>query len=73
MPPRIYLMGALVRLAQENMKVLVESGVIYLSVGYAVLLDSNAQEKVNEQVFILWLAVVIFHIRSHCWKTRYSF
>ena len=30
-----YLMGALVRLAQENMKVLVESNVTYLSVGYA--------------------------------------
>ena len=42
-----YLMGALVRLAQENMKVLVEDGVTYLSVGYAVLLDTSAQEKVR--------------------------
>ena len=42
-----YLMGALVKLAQENMKVLVESSVTYLSVGYAVVLDNRAQEKVK--------------------------
>ena len=39
-----YLMGALVRLAQENMKVLVESSVTYLSVGYAVVVGNNAQK-----------------------------
>ena len=39
-------MGALVRLAQENMKGLVESSVTYLSVGYSVLLDNSIQEKV---------------------------
>ena len=39
-----YLMGALLRLAQENKEMLVESGVSYLSVGYAVLLDNSAQK-----------------------------
>ena len=39
-----YMMGALVRLAQENMKVLVESRVTYLSMGHVVLLDSRAQK-----------------------------
>ena len=39
-----YLMGALVRLAQENMKVLVKSKVTYLSVGHAVLLDKSIEE-----------------------------
>ena len=47
-----YLMGALVRLAQENMKVLVESRVIYLSMGHAVLLDISAQ-KVKTMTFTL--------------------
>ena len=42
-----YLMGALVRLAQENMKVLMESSVTYLSVGHAILLDNSAKEKVS--------------------------
>ena len=42
-----YLMGALVRLAQENMEVLVDSSVTYLSVGYAVLLDNSTHEKVQ--------------------------
>ena len=47
-----YLMGALVRLAQENIKVLVESRVTYLSVGHAVLLDISAQ-KVKTITFTL--------------------
>ena len=42
-----YLMGVLVKLAQENMEVLVENSVTYLSVGYTVVLDKCAQEKVN--------------------------
>ena len=42
-----YLMGSLVRLAQENMEGLVESSVTYLSVGYAVLLDNSTHEKVQ--------------------------
>ena len=45
-----YLMGALVKLAQENMKVLVESSVTYLSVGYAVLLDNSALKKGNTHI-----------------------
>ena len=40
-------MGALVKLAQESKQMLVESGVTYLSVGCAVLLDNSAQEKVK--------------------------
>ena len=39
-----YLIGALVRLAQESKEMLAESGVSYLSVGYAVLLDNSAQK-----------------------------
>ena len=42
-----YLMGALVRLAQENMKVLVEDGVTYLSVGHTVVLDTSVQKQVG--------------------------
>ena len=45
-----YLMGALVRLARESKEILLESGVIYLNVGYSVLLDNNAQEKVERSI-----------------------
>ena len=55
-----YLMGALVRLAQENMKVLVESSVTYLSVGHAVLLDNSVEEKVNRQALLTLITVVDF-------------
>ena len=43
----LYLMGALVRLAQKSKEMLVESGVTYLNVGNTVLLDNRAHEKVK--------------------------
>ena len=54
-----YLMGALVKLAQESKEMLVESGVTYLSVGCAVLLDNSAQEKVKRVMLTLGVVLLI--------------
>ena len=42
-----YIMGALVQMAEESKSMLLENGVSYLSIGYAVVLDSTAVEKVR--------------------------
>ena len=57
-----YLMGALVRLAQESKEMLVENGVTYLSMGYAVLLDNSAQEKVKRLPLTLNLVFYVLSI-----------
>ena len=43
-----YIMGALVKMAEENKSMLLENSVSYLSIGYAVVLDSTATEKVSK-------------------------
>ena len=42
-----YIMGALVKMAEENKSMLLENRVAYLSIGYAVVLGSGAQDKVR--------------------------
>ena len=42
-----YLMGALVKMAEENKSMLLEDSVSYLSIGYTVVLGSGTQEKVR--------------------------
>ena len=42
-----YIMGALVKMAEENKSMLLGNGVSYLSIGYTVVLDSIAAEKVR--------------------------
>ena len=42
-----YLMGALVKMAEENKSMLLEDSVSYLSIGYTVVLGSGAQDKVR--------------------------
>ena len=42
-----YLMGALVKMTKKNKSMLLENSVSYLSIGYAVVLDNTAAEKVR--------------------------
>ena len=42
-----YLMGALVKMTKKNKSMLLENSVSYLSIGYTVVLDSTAAEKVR--------------------------
>ena len=42
-----YLMGALVKITRKNKTMLLENSVSYLSIGYTVVLDSTAAEKVR--------------------------
>ena len=42
-----YLMGTLVKMAEENKSMLLENSVFYLSIGYTVVLGSGAQDKVR--------------------------
>ena len=42
-----YLMGALVKMTEKNKSMLLENSVSYLSIGYTVVLDSTAAEKVR--------------------------
>ena len=42
-----YIMGALVQMAEENKSMLLENRVSYLSIGYAIVLGSGAQDKVR--------------------------
>ena len=42
-----YLMGALVKMTKKNKSILLENSVSYLSIGYSVVLDSTAAEKVR--------------------------
>ena len=50
-----YIMGALVKMAEENKSMLLENSVSYLSIGYAVILSSGAQEKVGN----LWCIYMV--------------
>ena len=40
-----YIMGALLKMTRKNKSVLLENSVSYLSIGYAVVLDSTSQKK----------------------------
>ena len=42
-----YLIGALVKMTKKNKSMLLENSVSYLSIGYTVVLDSTAAEKVR--------------------------
>ena len=54
----LYLMGALVKLARERRKMLVESKVTYLSVGYTIVVDNSVEKKVNRITFTHFHAFV---------------
>ena len=55
-----YIMGALVQMAEESRSMLLENGVFYISIGYAVVLDS-------EKVRTSW-DVVLYPV--HVWSSR---
>ena len=65
-----YLMTELVRLAQKNRELLVESSVTYLRVGDTIVVDTSGQNEVricshqNETVNLF----LIFFSRYHLWK-----
>ena len=62
-----YLMTELVRLAQKNRELLVESSVTYLRVGDTIVVDTSDQNKVRIY-YHRNCVTLIFTIRYHLWK-----
>ena len=64
-----YIMGALLKMAKKNKSMLLENSVSYLSIGYAVVLDSTSQKNevcicAHSNIILIQLHIMLIQVSS---------